>query len=89
VLYSGAPVLDLSDDDVTVKKRLPPFYRLDFRVEKRWTIGESGFVTLVLEMLNTFLAREALGESCNELGVCTPDRLGPIAIPSFGVEGGF
>jgi hypothetical protein len=40
-------------------------------------------------MLNTFLAREALGESCNELGVCTPDRLGPIAIPSFGVEGGF
>jgi hypothetical protein len=89
ILYSGTPVLELGDEAVTVKKRLPPFNRLDFRVEKRWSIGDTGFVTLVLEMLNTFLAREALGESCDERGVCTPDRLGPIAIPSFGVEGGF
>ena len=57
--------------------------------QKRFNIGKTGFVTMVLEALNTFLADEVLGESCDEQGRCEQTTLGPIAIPSFGVEGGY
>lgn len=89
LIYSGTPLFDVSGDELRVKGRLPPFYRLDWRVEKRFDIGETGFITMVLEALNTFLADEALGESCDERGRCELTTIGPIAIPSFGVEGGF
>ncbi len=89
LLYSGTPLFDPSGDELRVKGRLPPFYRLDWRVEKRFDIGETGFVTMVLEALNTFLADEALGESCDENNRCELTTIGSIAIPSFGAEGGF
>ena len=82
-------LFESTEGNLHVKGRLPPFYRLDWRVEKRFDIGETGFVTMVLEALNTFLADETLGESCDEKGRCDPTTLGPIVIPSFGVEGGF
>jgi hypothetical protein len=89
LLYTGTPLLDVSGSAPRVKERLPPFYRMDFRLEKRFTIGKTGFVTMVLEALNSFLADEVLGESCDEQGRCEQTTLGPIAIPSFGVEGGY
>ena len=89
LLYTGTPLFESTEGNLHVKGRLPPFYRLDWRVEKRFDIGETGFVTMVLEALNTFLADETLGESCDEKGRCDPTTLGPIVIPSFGVEGGF
>jgi hypothetical protein len=69
--------------------RYPPFWRLDLRFEKRWTIGRhGGHVSLVLETLNTTLNKEVLSYDCST-SPCTPNAVGPIAVPSIGVEGGF
>lgn len=58
--------------------RDPSFYRFDFRIEKKWMVGKSGWISLVLEMLNATLHKETL----------QGQEIGPISIPSFGVEGG-
>ena len=66
--------------------RTTPFYRIDVRVEKRWRINDDGASwALVLEVLNTTLNQEALGKSCSAY-VCREDRVGPITIPSLGLE---
>ena len=81
--------------------RFPDFYRFDFRVEKRWTFGKTGYVSFVAEWLNATLRKEALTVDCSPFGSspdlssslpgsrCTPDEVGPITIPSLGMEGGF
>lgn len=81
--------------------RFPDFYRFDFRVEKRWTFAKTGYVSLVAEWLNATLRKEALTVDCSPFGSsrdlesslpgsrCQPDEVGPITIPSLGVEGGF
>ncbi len=93
VLYSGTPLLEeLADGEVRVKKRLPAFYRMDWRLEKKWTIGKTGFVSFVAEALNTFVASEVVGEECGDAldpDRCKPSKIGPVAIPSLGVEGGY
>jgi TonB family protein len=69
--------------------RYPPFWRLDLRLEKRWNVGRGGgHMSLVIETLNTTLNKEVLGYDCGGT-TCTPNAVGPIAIPSVGVEGGF
>jgi hypothetical protein len=45
-------------------------------------------MSLVLETLNTTLNKEVLNYDCGPSS-CTPNGIGPIAIPSIGVEGGF
>jgi hypothetical protein len=60
-------------------ERDPPFYRLDVRLEKRWTLGESTWISFVLEVLNATLQKETFGES----------QVGPVTIPSIGLEAGF
>lgn len=91
LLYSGTPILKRDADDRVVYegRRLTPFYRFDARVEKRFTILEKGFLSIVVEMLNVFVTPEAIGYSCNDEGKCGTQKLGPIAIPSIGLEGGF
>jgi hypothetical protein len=76
------------------EKRFEPFYRFDWRIEKRWSIGRFGRISLVLEMLNTLLRKEALSLDCKRVkgelvDRCTPEEIGPITIPSIGVEGAF
>ncbi len=73
-------------------QRLPGFYRLDFRIEKSWPFGKKGHISVVLEGLNVTLQREATQATCTETGSFTPDTcspyyVGPISIPSLGVEG--
>ena len=75
---SGRPILWFDYFAVVAQTREPAFFRVDTRAEKRWTIGKRGYVSLVLEMLNTTLAKEPYGEG----------RIGPVAMPSIGVEGG-
>jgi TonB family protein len=65
--------------------RTAPFYRIDLRLEKRWPLGSNAFLAVVLEVLNTTLHREALGKSCSAY-VCREDRVGPLTIPSLGLE---
>jgi hypothetical protein len=69
--------------------RTSPFYRLDVRLEKRWRLNDAGaYWSLVLEVLNTTLNTEALGKSCSAY-VCRQDKVGPLTVPSLGLEAMF
>lgn len=82
-IYSGPPLQSSSDPSVLFDRsnpeRDPVFYRLDFRVEKKWRFLETGWVSLVLEMVNATLNTETINGN----------EVGPVSIPSFGLEGGF
>ena len=75
-------------EPVRAPDRLPPFFRLDLRLEKRWQIGQTGWLSLVLEGLNATASKETLAITCDPIG-CKTEDIGPVTIPSLGVEGGF
>jgi TonB family protein len=82
--YTGAPTPAGQSAAVTgvptiLPLRDPAFYRLDLRLEKRWTLQKSRWISFVVETLNTTLHKEIVSNV----------EIGPIAIPSLGVEGGF
>jgi hypothetical protein len=86
MFYTGLPKApDPTDPDST---RLPPFFRLDLRVEKRWMLGERTWIAAVGEWMNATLSKEAIATQCTLEG-CEAQTIGPITIPSVGVEGGF
>jgi hypothetical protein len=60
-------------------ERDPDFFRLDLRLEKRWLVGKRGYISLVFEVLNATLSKETIASQ----------TIGPVTIPSIGVEGGF
>jgi TonB family protein len=59
--------------------REPSFYRLDVRLEKRWQLGRTGWLAFVAEMLNATFHKETVSD----------EEIGPVTIPSVGLEGGF
>lgn len=81
--YTGAP--NLSGPTATVPTdpenppRNPSFLRLDLRLEKRWEYRNQRWFSLVAEMINSTLSKEVISGA----------EIGPISIPSIGVEGGF
>lgn len=83
VFYTGAPVSPADGDLLALRSESParadPFFRLDGRVEKRWTIGESGWLAFVTEVLNATLSKDEIAGQ----------PFGPLTIPSLGLEGGF
>jgi len=82
VFYSGAPVQQTTRTTVTHSQhveREPPFFRLDVRGEKRWTLSETAWISMVLEIMNATLQKESFGG----------EEVGPIVIPSIGAEMGF
>jgi TonB family protein len=83
--YTGLPKAPVPTDPST---RLDPFFRLDLRLEKRWRLGHTAWISLVTEWLNATLSKEEVGTSCTLQG-CQATTVGPITIPSIGVEGGF
>ncbi|WP_394828092.1 TonB-dependent receptor domain-containing protein [Pendulispora albinea] len=101
MFYSGAPYSPL-DGSVPVppyhSQRDPPFVRLDVRLEKRWPLGKTGSIAFVFEGQNLTLSKErtGLGTDCNGVSgpeggttECTRSEVGPITIPSMGVEAFF
>lgn len=80
----GAPVAPIDG------YRLPDFWRVDARLEKRFRIVARGEVSVVLEGLNVTLNRETVGVECEPVvgraDRCTPRVIGPISVPSLGVE---
>jgi hypothetical protein len=83
-LYSGPPVLrPPAGSPILFRPSDPPrdpvFYRLDFRVEKKWHVRDAGWVSFIIEMLNATLNTETINGN----------EVGPVSIPSIGVEGGF
>ncbi len=84
--YTGVPADVAYLAAASNPPRSTPFYRLDTRLEKRWPWNEQGaYWALVLEVLNTTLNKEALSDSCNAY-VCREDRVGPLTVPSIGLE---
>ncbi len=84
--YTGLPkALDPTDPGST---RLAPFFRLDLRLEKRWQLNPRWWISFVAEWLNATLTKESIGTSCTLQG-CQETKIGPVTIPSLGIEGGF
>ncbi len=84
--YSGVPVRLPSEQISSSPPRVPGFWRLDWRLEKRWPhVGRTGHWALVFEVLNTTLNRETVARDCTETP-CTDERTDPITLPSVGVE---
>jgi len=75
--------------------RNPAFYRVDFRLEKRWRLGKDGSIAFVLEGQNVTLSTEvtSLGMDCEgmpgQVETCKQSTAGPLTIPSVGVEAFF
>jgi len=84
MIYTGAPIvrrqggLNPAPPSLT-PDRDPAFYRLDVRLEKRWQLTENTWLSFVAEMLNATLNKETVS------GI----QIGPVSIPSLGLEGGF
>jgi hypothetical protein len=104
VTYSGIPMRPMppahGQQVVGVPPaRTPAFHRVDLRLEKRWRIGQTGFVAAVVEAMNATLSREVTGYACGTALAlpgqtvaqpgCAARVIGPITVPSLGVEGGF
>jgi TonB family protein len=96
VFYTGTPYSPkINDVDVPPYNslRLPDFWRLDLRLEKKFIV-KNGYISAVLEGMNVTAQKEAVGVSCDSskkvnliYDTCTPTIIGPITIPSIGVEG--
>jgi hypothetical protein len=86
--YGGWPHTPAPEDPVK-STRLSAFRRLDIRIEKRWTLAHDRWIAMVLEGLNVFLSKDVIGRNCGGgSGGCRDDDIGPIVVPSLGVEGG-
>jgi TonB family protein len=86
VFYTGIPaILGASNPDPSL--RTPPFWRLDWRLQKRW-LYPWGYTGLVFEVLNTTLNKEVVSIDCS-FGTCREEAIGPVTIPSIGFEGAF
>jgi hypothetical protein len=81
-------------------QRTSPFYRVDVRLEKRWSFAKDGYIAVIAEGQNVTLSKEmtSYGLSCRGTQTgpsqgfttqCTPSSIGPITIPSVGVEASF
>ena len=95
VYYTGTPYSEkIGGVDVPPYNgyRLPDFFRFDVRFEKRWNLKKSAWVSLVLEWMNVSFQKEAASVTCSHvdgklLDDCKPELIGPVTIPSLGVEG--
>ncbi|WP_170228987.1 TonB family protein [Polyangium fumosum] len=86
VFYTGLPIA-AADAAIWGKSRTDPFFRIDARIEKRWNLKKRGWVSFVIEMLNATLSTEQTGVSCGPTE-CEAQEIGPVTVPSIGVEGG-
>jgi len=83
MLYTGIPAQPTKTLEPPPRSlsptRDPTFYRLDLRLEKRWVYSPTFYLSFIAEIMNATLHKEVL------LGTA----IGPITIPSLGVEMGF
>jgi hypothetical protein len=85
VFYTGTPKTTATSNGSSTSTpsshppRNPAFYRIDIRLEKRWSITQRAWVSFVFEVMNVTLNKETFGST----------QIGPITIPSIGLEAGF
>jgi hypothetical protein len=82
--YSGVPAVPVSNGLVPPPRsatppREPGFYRIDLRLEKKWMLSQSAWLSFVAEVMNVTLNKE----------IVLAREIGPVTIPSIGLEGGF
>jgi hypothetical protein len=86
VIYSGWP--DKGGIASGAARRLPPFFRFDARIEKRWRWGKDGHISFLLEGLNVTASKDIVTQTCSTTtNTCETESIGPLVIPSIGVEG--
>jgi outer membrane receptor protein involved in Fe transport len=68
--------------------RARPFVRVDLRLEKRWVLTEKAWVSVTAELFNATLSTEVTSRTCTANG-CYSQELGPVTIPSIGLEAAF
>jgi hypothetical protein len=71
------------------EERLPPFYRLDLRVDKKWTF-ETWWFALYFEFINVTFTPEPLAYSCDcpdDRCTCGVTEVPYIVIPTLGFRG--
>jgi hypothetical protein len=89
LFYTGIPAEVAYVEAARHPPRTPPFWRLDFKLEKRWYIKRPNrWWGLTLEVLNTTLNKEKLTGSCNAFR-CVYTEIGPVTVPSIGFEGAY
>ncbi|HVY38882.1 MAG TPA: energy transducer TonB [Polyangia bacterium] len=101
IFYSGVPYSDLAGNVPAAPyndHRTPSFFRLDVRLEKRWELGHDRAIAFVLEGQNVTLSKQAtplaldcIGDMMPQGGTtqCTIGKIGPLTIPSVGVQAFF
>lgn len=85
--YTGLPKAEGDPTDPS-STRLAPFFRTDLRLEKRWQLGRTTWLSFVAEWMNATLSKEEVATTCTLSG-CEAQLVGPVTIPSLGLEGGF
>lgn len=84
LVYTGQPARVVPD--FGARPRTPTFWRTDLRVQRDFEF-ESVTGSLVLEVQNVTLNKEVVGLDCTTPGdECLPSPLGPVTIPSIGIE---
>jgi hypothetical protein len=84
-IYTGTPIVPPAGNGLVAPPRSmdperdPAFYRLDLRLEKRWYFARPRpfWIAFVAEVMNATLHKEVLQGR----------EIGPVTIPSIGVEG--
>ena len=72
-----------------VKGSLPPFYRLDARVEKKWTFSGGQWLGGTVECFNVLDKAEPINVDYSTMAGLGIIKQSPIILPSVGIEGGF
>jgi TonB-dependent Receptor Plug Domain len=85
---SGTSANAAEQSQTSSDTRLDPYFKLDLRVEKRWQLSRKVWISVVAEWVNVTLNKESVGTQCT-LNGCTEQKIGPVTIPSLGLEGGF
>jgi len=87
LFYTGIPAEVAYLEAARHPPRTPAFWRLDFKIEKRWYLERPNrWWGINLEVLNTTLNKEQLTGSCNAFS-CSYEEIGPVTVPSIAVEG--
>jgi hypothetical protein len=90
VSEGGGAITYAFPSNTVPQHRLPAFYRIDVRAEKRWALDRGRWMAAVLEFFDLTLNPEAIEYRCDvSAWRCTARTAGPIALPSLGFEAGF
>jgi len=90
--YTGKPYwppLDGGTSPPSGSRRLPSFFRLDLRAEKRWSFEGGGSVALSLEVQNATLSADVTGLACAPASGaqrgCIMEK-STVTVPILGIE---